>query len=240
MKKMQVMLMALLISAGLFSQRTINDPNVQVRDVSGFEGIRVSSAFDVYITQADKDAVAVSASKIEYRDRIITKVENGILVIRIDDEKNFWKGWNSDKRKLTAYISVKKLEKLNVSGACEVYFEDGIAAESLSISFSGASDLNGKVDVKSLSVNISGASDITLSGNAETVSVEASGASDFKGFDLKTNFCEAKTSGASSVSITVNKELSAKASGASNVRYKGEGLIRDIKTSGSSNVSRRS
>jgi hypothetical protein len=46
--------------------------------------------------------------------------------------------------------------------------------------------------------------------------------------------------GASSVNITVNKELNANASGASSVRFKGEGLIRDIKTSGSSNVTRKS
>jgi hypothetical protein len=34
--------------------------------------------------------------------------------------------------------------------------------------------------------------------------------------------------------------LNAKASGASSVRFRGEGLIRDIKTSGASNVTRKS
>jgi hypothetical protein len=141
---------------------------------------------------------------------------------------------------LKAYISVKKLDRLSVSGACDVYMEDGISADKLSISFSGASDMKGKLSVKTLEVEISGASDITLSGTAVTVKVEASGASDFKGFDLATNYCEAKASGASSINITVNKELSANASGASDVRFKGEGLIRDIKTSGASSVSRKS
>jgi hypothetical protein len=70
------------------------------------------------------------------------------------------------------------------------------------------------------------------------LSIEASGASDFKGYDLKTDYCDVNISGASGVQIWVNKELSAKASGASDVRYRGEGLIRDIKTSGASSVSR--
>ena len=91
-----------------------------------------------------------------------------------------------------------------------------------------------------MSFDISGASDATISGNAAELNVEASGASDFKGFDMTVNYCNAEASGASSVNITVNKELSAKASGASSVRFKGEGLIRDIKTSGSSNVTRKS
>ena len=240
MKKIQVMLIALLVSAVLFAQKTINDPNAEPRNLSGFHAIKVSNAFTVYISQGNDDAVAISASKAEYRNKIITKVENGVLIIKFDDDKNFWKNWNGDKQKLKAYISIKKIDRLNVSGACDVFFEDGISADEFSIDLSGASDLKGKVEAKKLNCEISGASDITISGIAAEVKVHASGASDFKGFDLVSNYCDAKASGASSVSITVNKELSANASGASDVKFKGEGLIRDIKTSGSSNVSRRS
>lgn len=240
MKKMQMVLVTMLISAGLFAQKTINDPNAEPRNLSGFHAIKVSNAFEVFISQGNEDGVAISASKAEYRERIITKVENGVLIVRFDEDKNFWKNWNGDKAKLKAYISVKKLDKLSVSGACDVFFEEGISAEELVIDLSGASDLKGKVETKKLTVDISGASDVTISGNAATLNVEASGASDFKGFDLVSSYCDAKATGASSVNITVNKELSANASGASSVRFKGEGLIRDIKTSGSSNVSRKS
>jgi hypothetical protein len=68
--------------------------------------------------------------------------------------------------------------------------------------------------------------------------VEASGASDFKGFDLETDICNAQASGASDIKITVNKVLSAQASGASDVRYKGDCTIKEIKSSGSSSVSK--
>jgi len=53
-----------------------------------------------------------------------------------------------------------------------------------------------------------------------------------------TETCDAKASGASDIKVTVNIELSAQASGASDVKYKGNGTIRDIKSSGSSSVSR--
>ena len=200
----------------------------------------MSNAFEVYISQGNEDAVAISASSAEYKEKIITEVKNGVLIIRFDNDKKFWKGWNSNKHKLKAYISIKKIDALNVGGACNVYFEDGLSAEGLSVDLSGASDMKGKIEAKTLKVDISGASSATISGNAATLAVEASGASDFKGFDLVTNFCDAKASGASSVNITVNKELNADASGASSVRFKGEGLIRDIKTSGASNVTRKS
>jgi len=240
MKKIQVMLMAMLVTAVLFAQKTINDPNAEPRNLSGFHAIKISNAFTVYISQGNEDAVAISASKAEYKAKIITKVENGVLIIRFDEDKKFWKGWNGDKQKLTAYISIKKIDRLDVSGACDVYFEEGLSAEGLSVDLSGASDMKGKIDAKTLKVDISGASSATISGNAATLDIEASGASDFKGYELVSNYCDARASGASSVNITVNKELNANASGASSVRFKGEGLIRDIKTSGSSNVTRKS
>lgn len=240
MKKIFSLLLLVILVSSVQAQKTINDANAEQRHLSGFHAIRISNAFDVYITQGNEDAVAVSAGNSEYRERIKTSVDNGVLIIRFDEDKEFWKRWNSDKQKLKAYISVKKLNKLSVSGASDVFMEDGISADDLTINFSGASDLKGKVYAKNLIVDISGASDITLSGNAANLNVVASGASDFKGFELVTNYCDAKATGASSVSITVNKELTARASGASDVRFKGEGLIRDIKTSGASSVSRRS
>lgn len=240
MKRIQVLLMTILFSTVLFAQKTINDPNAEVRSVGSFHAIRISNAFEVWINQGNEDAVAVSASKPEYREKIITKVENGVLIIRLEDDKKFWKNFNNGKQKLKAYVSIKKIDRLDVSGACNVYFEDGLSAEGLTVELSGASDMKGKLDVKTLKVDINGASSASISGNAPTLDIEASGASDFKGYDLVTNFCDAKASGASSINITVNKELNANASGASSVRFKGDGLIRDIKTSGASNVTRKS
>ena len=240
MKKLSVLLMSVLFGAVLLAQKTINDPNAEARTVGSFHAIKVSNAFEVYITQGNEDALAISASSSEYKEKIITEVKNGVLIIRFADDKKFWKGWNSSKHKLKAYISIKKIDRLDVAGACNVYFEEGLSAEGLSVDLSGASDMKGKIDAKTLKVNISGASSANVSGNAPTLEIDASGASDFKGYDLVTNFCDAKASGASSINITVNKELNAHASGASSVRFKGEGLIRDIKTSGASNVTRKS
>src|SRR6186997_1977917 len=179
MKKIQVMLMTMLVGTTvLFAQKTINDQNAEPRNLSGFHAIKISNSFTVYISQGNEDAVAISASKAEYKAKIITKVENGVLIIRFDEDKKFWKGWNGDKQKLTAYISIKKIDRLDVSGACDVYFEEGLSAEGLSVDLSGASDIKGKIEAKTLKVDISGASGATISGNAATLDIEASGASD--------------------------------------------------------------
>jgi len=240
MKKYVSTVLFLVAMTGVFGQKVVNDPNAEVRQVSDFHGVKISNAFDVYITQGNSTAVAISAQDGETKQKIETRVENGILVVRFEADKGFWKRLNLGKKKLKAYISVNKLDYLNVSGACDVFMEEGVSAEILKVVVSGASDVKGKINAKKLEVDLNGASDITFTGNVEDFSVTAGGASDFKGYDLLTNMCDVSASGASSVYITVNKELNAKASGASSVRFKGEGLIRDLKTSGASSVSRKS
>lgn len=233
MKSIVATLLGLFFSAALFAQQ-VNDPNAEVRDAKGYHAINVSNAFDVYLSQSNDEAVAVSAANKEDRAMIKVEVKDGILMVGLDKG---WK-WNSGNKKLKAYISFKQIDKLTISGACDVFITGILKADALTINQSGASDLKGKLDVKKLTVDISGASDILVSGSASQVNVEASGASDFKGFDLVTDYCDVKASGASGIRITVNKELSAHASGASDIKYKGEGLIRDLKTGGASSVSR--
>ena len=235
MKRITVLFAALVCLTSLsVNAQSINDPNAEVRNARNFHGIAVSNAFDVYLSQGNEEAVAVSASDKSDRDMIKIEVKDGILHIGLDKG---WK-WNSGNKKLKAYISFKQIDKLTVSGACDVFISGILKANELTINQSGASDLKGKLDVKKLIVDISGASDILVSGVATQLNVEASGASDFKGFDLVTDYCDVRASGASGIRITVNKELSAHASGASDIKYKGEGLIRDLKTGGASSVSR--
>jgi hypothetical protein len=238
MKKIIVTLSGLLFSVALFAQQPISDPNVQVREAKDFHAIHVSSAFDVFLTQGSEEKVAVSAAEQKDLASIIVEVKNGVLEVGWDHKGK----WGRGNKKLKAYISFKKIDELHASGACDVKIEGKLRAdEDLKIDLSGASDLSGKIEVvKKLSIDLSGASDAKLSGTAMEMKIDASGASSFKGFDFAVDYCSARASGASDIKITVNKELTAEASGASDVDYKGEGKTRDVRTSGASSVSRRS
>ena len=234
MKKFFSFLISVFIFSVLAAQQ-INDPNAELRLAKNFHGINVSNAFDVYINQSNDEAVAVSAADKNFKDRIKVEVMDGILYIRYDSKGVQWGG---EKRALKAYISFKNIDQLTVSGACDFFFTNTISVEKLSIRQSGASDLKGKINIGSLTTDVSGASDIALSGKAGSLDIEVSGASSFKGYNLESETCNAKASGASDIKITVNRELTAEASGTSDIRYKGDGDLIKIKTSGSGSVSR--
>ncbi|WP_430899705.1 MULTISPECIES: head GIN domain-containing protein [unclassified Paraflavitalea] len=237
MKSVVFALVGMFTVAVASAQKVINDPNIETRKVSGsFHAIRVSNSVDLYLSQANEEAVAVSATDVESRNRIKTDVVDGVLKIYIDAEHQWWK--QNGKKKFRAYVSVKSIDKLVSSGASDVYVSGVLKGEKLNLELSGASDFKGSVDFTTVDANISGASDIEINGKVNKLKVEASGASDFKGFDLTADECDVQASGASDIKITVNEIIDAHASGASDIRYKGNAKIRDIKASGASSVRR--
>lgn len=236
MKKLFSLLCLLLIAGFVFSQKVINDPNVEARPVGSFTGIEVSGGIDLYLSNGN-EAVAVSASKPEYRDRIRTEVENGILKIWFDSK---WGVNMNGNRSLKAYVSYKTLKSLAASGGSDISVENPIATGELFLRVSGGSDFKGMVNVDKLTVRQSGGSDVRISGRATTIYVDASGGSDFKGYDLVAEVCELEASGASDIEITAKRELSVRASGASDIYYKGSPAVKQAKSSGASSVKSRS
>ncbi len=217
------------------AQTVINDKNVQVRNVSSFSALKVSGGIDVYLSQSNEEAVAVSASDEEYRDEIKTEVKDGVLNIYFDNHSfKFLKN-----RQLRAYVSFKTLESIEGSGATEFIINGTFTANSVKIKLSGASDMKGTVNFTNAQLDLNGASTMKISGNVQNIKIEASGASDLKNYNLVVDNCIAQLSGASDVKITVNKSISARASGASNLDYKGTAERREVSTSGASNVSQR-
>ncbi len=218
---------------GAAAQKTVYDANAEVRPVTAFHAVHISHAFEVVITQGSEEALAVSSSNKEDLQYIRTAVENGVLKIWQADDKKWW----PKNRKLKAYISVKNLDHIRASGATDIKIDGGLKAGNLKLQMSGASDLSGQLNVSQrLDVDLSGASDITITGAADHISIDASGASEVKAYEFKANTCSVDASGASGVQISVEKELSAKLSGASHVNYKGAAVIRDIRTTGASNI----
>jgi hypothetical protein len=111
------------------AQTIINDKNAEVRNVSAFTGIKVSGGIDVYLSQSNEYALAVSASDEKYNVNIKTKVRDGVLNISYDGNSFRL----SPNRKLRAYISFKTLENLEGSGASDFIISETLKANSIKI-----------------------------------------------------------------------------------------------------------
>ena len=260
---MKKILFALLFLVGFVvnaqeNKSIVYDENAQQRKVPSFTAISVSSAIDLYLTQSNKNAVAVSASNDEIRDHIITEVVGGTLIIRLGDKGTWfsWRKWGNYKTK--AYVSIQDINALTASGASNVHlvntiespkmriklsgasdFKGNIKAGVLMYQLTGASDYKGEISANSIDIDGSGASSIELIGKVDDLAIEVSGASTAKLYNLTAKGAILRASGASNIGVTVTEILRANSSGASDINYKGNPTVKESNTSGASSIRRR-
>lgn len=238
MKRLSTLAILLLSTVYLsFGQdKTIRDENAQKRDVSGFQSIHVEDGVDLYLSQDQTEAVAVSASKTEYRDKIQTIVKDGILYISYDESPvNF--NWRS--RRLRAYVSAKTLKALKASGGSDVYIPTAFNTTDLTMNLSGGSDFKGIINAENMEIKASGGSDVNVSGKAVNLKISANGGSDFDGYDMIAENVFVSASGGSDARVTATRELGVEASGGSDIDYKGNAVLKYKSANGGSSVSKR-
>jgi len=223
--------------SSLYAQKTINDPNAEKRSVSPFHGIEVATGIKLILTQGTTEDVAVSAAKTEHRNKIVTKVENGILKIHYETKLG---AVNKPKetKDLKAYVSCKTLDYLNVTTGAEAEINGTISSSSFELKGSTGGQVNGKVEFGSLNVDLSTGSKITLTGKADKLEISGDTGSKFIGEDLNAGTCYVNVSTGAGVFVTVDKEVNVKANTGGYLKYKGNAGIRDIKTNTGGTVSK--
>lgn len=229
MKKLVLsFLLIALTGTTLLAQKTINDPNVEKRAVSGFHGIDVATGIELTLTEGNTEEVAVSAATPEFRDKIITRVENGILKLYYETKTGAVNKVRETKG-LKAYVSYKKLDRLQVTTGAKVKIDGILRSASLDMEANTGAVVDGEVDIVSLKVNQNTGSKVSLNGKAGKLTIEGDTGSKFKGEDMATSNCTAKVSTGAIVSVSAEKELHVKASTGGSVKYKGNPTVKEIK-----------
>jgi len=236
-----IRLFAFLLAAGaVFQSASLqaaqSNDGRQVRQLSVFHGISVSSGIDLSLTQKNVEEVIVEANS-EDLDKIITKVEDGILKIYIKDKSWLGLNWNKERRKV--YVSFKTLDKLVVSAGSDVNSASVLKLDKLDLDVSSGSDVKLELDANHLRVNSSSGSDVSLNGKVEVAEITASSGSDITAGDLETKKCSANVSSGSDISIKVTEELKADASSGGDINYSGNPKVKNIKKSSGGDINGR-
>jgi len=231
----------LLVSTGLgillnsceINERIIPSGNVttEVKYFSGYEALDISHAFTVYVNFSDTEEIIEIEAEENLHPYITVRKIGDVLYIGLQDHVDIW-----GNATLNVYITTKNVVDYTASGASGFIVEDKISANTISIDLSGASSFRGDLEATNVNANLSGASDIEIEGNANTFDVMASGASSIKDYGFILDNLYIDLSGASDAYLTVNNEISVRASGASTLYYKGTGVIVDLDLSGASEI----
>ncbi|MEC7753102.1 MULTISPECIES: head GIN domain-containing protein [unclassified Roseivirga] len=202
----------------------------QKREVKNFNALSVSSAFEVEISVGNQESLEIEAED-RFIDDIVTEVRGGTLIIKIQDSRETRRMRQSPK----AYLTVKSLERINVSGAVTLKTRDVLKGKKLDLELSGASVLNIEMQVEALYLEASGACVINLEGEAREQVIKTSGATVYRAYDLESVNADIRVSGAGSAHVYATGRLEVHASGASSVRYRGGASV-SADSSGASSI----
>lgn len=202
------------------------------REVSNFNELSISHAFVVELSVGDEESLEIEADD-RYINDIITEVRGGKLIIKIAESRSTRRMRESPR----AYLTVKSLDKISLSGAVNLTTFDPIKSDELEVEISGASVLKMEVEVEDFRLQASGACVIKLEGKTSKQWVKTSGATSYSAYDLESEYADIRVSGAGSARVSVSEELDVRATGASDVKYKGSPSV-NSNTSGASSIRR--
>ncbi|SDL05435.1 Putative auto-transporter adhesin, head GIN domain [Catalinimonas alkaloidigena] len=216
---------------GLLLPLSILAQSREKRTIRSFSELEISGIYEVYLRQGNTESLELEADE-DVMDKLITENKGDRLVLRMEHVRmNQYKN-----RKVKAYITCRRLDRIEMSGATHLQGETPLHTKALAIGISGAGDVRLEIDTESLEASISGAGDLRVTGRTGEQRVEISGAGDYKSYDLASRRAEVRVSGAGSANVTVSEEIDAHASGAGNVYYKGSPSRTNVKSSGAGSV----
>lgn len=211
----------LIFTASVISLKAQQDKDVAIKN---FNEVSVSSGIDLYLTQSNSENIRINAHPDLIKDVIIEKEGNN-LRIKYKDGVNWGRLFKNQSIKV--YVNYKTLTAISASGGSDVYTQNTLKTDRLSLSASGGSDLKLDVVAKDVEIQTSGGSDVDLKGSATNMEVSTSGGSDVNALNFVVDYAKVSSSGGSDANIYVNKALEASASGGSDINYKGNASVKN-------------
>jgi hypothetical protein len=201
------------------------------RKTDSFTGIKVSSGIDVYLKQGDNLTVTVEADE-NLHEYILTEVRGGVL--------NVYTEYNiRDAERKRVYVTMKEINSVKTTSAGDVIGETPINTDRLELTASSAGDIKLEAHAKNIDIDISSSGDISLSGETDVLKADLSSAGDLKAYDLKAREADVSVSSAGDADINVSERISARASSAGDINYKGDPKYVDAHSSSAGGIHRR-
>ena len=205
---------------------------LEEKNFSDFSQLDISDAFEVFVTFSEaEESVQVEANK-NLQGHIQISQYDSRLFIKLDDNINIKHG----DATLNIHIKMHQLTEVIAEGATQVNLQNELVGTNFHLQLTGASSFNGNLQLNNFYSKLHGASNIDISGSADSFEIEATGASNMEGFDFETSNFSADLEGASNASLTIIESINIIAEGASNLYYKGDGVVRSQNLSGASKI----
>jgi hypothetical protein len=192
-------------------RKTLNNPG-------DFNEIEAQGPFRVLIRQGDSYRVE-AAGRSEDMEKVRLSTDGDRLLVQ-HRNRDFFSGWNSGGHTILVTITLPRLERLEISGACDADVS-GFRDAPFRLEASGAAMAKVDVNVPRIELDLSSASQVDLRGSTNELRVEGSSASQLDALKLHAERANLELSSASQAQVHASNDLKVDLSGASSVSYAG-------------------
>lgn len=203
------------------------------RSIEKFSKIEFKDFGTLVLTQADQVSLEIEADE-ELLPELTAEVRGDTLHLGINDDwvnrigKVISSIFNGSNQKVTYYLSFVDLEKISISGKCNLKC-DSLAADALELNVSGLGNLAfSHIDCHSLDVRISGRGEFSAAGRAEQQHIRISGSGEYRAPDLASQSIRIVISGQGNATVRVQESLDITISGLGQVNYYGRPKLRQV------------
>ena len=220
---------------GQFRRSVYGNRNVvkKERPAGQFNSVKVSTGIDLYLSQGDNMSITVEADE-NLHEYIITEIKGDVLYIRHEDNINV-RGAERER----VYVTMKDIKSLHTSSAGDIVGQTPIKTDNLELDASSAGDIKIEVYANKIKLDGSSSGDITLTGETDILEADLSSAGDLYAYNLKTREADISASSAGDADIFVTEKLTARASSAGDINYKGDPKYIDAHSSSAGGINKK-
>lgn len=197
--------------------------NKVVREVSGFDNVRVSDHIKVTFKKGDKEKVTIVATGLGY-DKIITETSGRQLKIRL--KNGIFK--DADVNVEVIYVKLRNIEAANHA---TLRFVEAITGDELKLKATGGGTINIEVAVEALKASLSNGGRIEIKGTAKLQEVDVNMGAKYNAYELESTNGFVKSNTNAEAVVWVDERLEATAGSKATIKYKGKPA--EVKTSSS-------
>jgi hypothetical protein len=172
------------------------------RAVSGFHAVQLQGEGEIRVAFGNTEGISIEADD-NFLPLIGTRVENGVLIIDLDDREQPLN--LQPTRPIRFTIAAKMLDGFEIMGNGTLVAED--------------------VKADRVTVTIHGCGDVRLTGEAREQFATITGAGNIDTRDLHTAYTRAEIKGSGNISVWATDQLDAAVMAAGNIEYKGLPMI---------------
>lgn len=205
----------------------------QTRELKPFSKIKFKDFGTLILTQGEQESLTIEADDAVF-DELISEVRGDSLVLGLDEDWLTRIGslissiFSSNKTKITYRLTFASLDKISVTGKCNLRCE-AMDAKDLKINVSGLGILEfGQLTCDNLDINISGRGEFDAAGSVQRQEVHISGSGEYQAPGLASQSARIVISGQGNATVRAAESLDINISGLGQVNYYGQPAIHQV------------